>query len=273
MVRIVPGNLPPDQTRIKFAEVLAEFVRTTEVTDFADENFISNTAATVVTMSEAPATSSRYRGMLWFKRGEGALYTWVVVPQPSAFFAPSVTSSGTEALWVRISDGRDQIVRQRFTAASGDILFANTTISEWKAVVSNDTPPRYTLVMAATAITGGSLGGLFCRNPFMVPDPRLVSQVAAVDGQYHAARAFGYVNAFAKGPGAEGTDPIHFTQRPGDSFHEGFGRGCTSWSENLISLGFIVDSANSGVRTLRKIFKYPTLTNLPHLAGLNPDPS
>lgn len=273
---IVPGPLPEDGARVNFEQMLTAFVRGTTITGFGHENFAGGSAAVVYSATEAPATSARFPGLLWYQRGTGALHSWTIIPQPSALFSPSVSTTATHGLWLRISDGRDMLVRQRFTAAVGDALFVNTAISEWKAIPSNESPPRYTLVMAATAHTGGSLGGgeqfVFCHNPHLCPDPRLICTTAVTGGQYHAARAFGYVNAWCVGLAAEATDPIHYTQRPGDVFHQGVGRGCTSWSENLISLGFVVDSGSSGLRALRKIFKNATISNLPHLGGLSANP-
>ena len=107
---ITPGPLPPDGSRLSVQQDLDAFLQGTEISGFDLDNFIDSGAAFVVSATEAPATSSRSRGLSWFKRGEGTLYHWLV-------FTPTdgPHSGVTQGKWLAASGSRKEIlVEARF---------------------------------------------------------------------------------------------------------------------------------------------------------------
>lgn len=114
---VVPGPVPNDGTRINVDRDLDNFINNTVVRNFGPAEFVGNEDVNfVVSQTDAPATSTRTNGMLWFKRGEGVLYFW-----------DSQQASESIAEWVAISNRKEMVVRvQSGPTKLGSVVWMDT---------------------------------------------------------------------------------------------------------------------------------------------------
>lgn len=114
---VVPGPLPDDGTRIHVDRTLDAFINGTNVRNFGPNEFAGNEDVNfVVSQTDAPATSMRSIGMLWFKRGEGVLYFW-----------DAQNASESIAEWVALSNRKEMVVRvQSGPTKVGSVLWLDT---------------------------------------------------------------------------------------------------------------------------------------------------
>lgn len=114
---VTPGPLPSDGTRLDVDVVLAAYVNGTTIRNFGPAEFQgSRDINFVISQTDAPATSTRGPGMLWFKRGEGVLYFW-----------DAQNASESIAQWVAISNRKEVVVHlQSGPAADGSLVWLDT---------------------------------------------------------------------------------------------------------------------------------------------------
>ncbi len=116
-LQITPGPLPEDGVRIKVDTILDAFINNTDARNFGANQFANNQDVNfVVSQTDAPATSIRTAGMLWFARGEGVLYFW-----------DAQQASESLALWVAASNRKEMVVRvQSGPTKLGSVVWLDT---------------------------------------------------------------------------------------------------------------------------------------------------
>jgi hypothetical protein len=95
-----PGFIP--QTHFK------GFIETTDVVNFGPEQFerdTNNAIHFIFSATDPPATNSRSRSLLWYRRGDGRMYAWDNAWQDT-------NASLSVGLWVAVSDRKDLVVRR-----------------------------------------------------------------------------------------------------------------------------------------------------------------
>lgn len=270
---VTPGPLPADGERAKIDDFLTSFVQGTTFTNFGAAEFSDAPIGFMISQTDAPATSVRGRGTVWFARGEGVLYKWTPEPVKSNLFSPSEAGVNTsEAQWVAISNRKEAMVKCRWGWAADEVIRMNTANSEWKFEISErvDDEPRHTLVMASTAGTDGglNLGFAFDEARFqghhMHIDPTMIATKAAVDGSYEVVVECGFTRCLVEGPGANDADhpsPLyHFGH--GDPHYRLKSTGATAWTNVAAVLAFCCESAASSREQSLDIFKPATSTNM-----------
>lgn len=135
MTTITPGPLPENNTRIKVSAVLTAFVNGTTVNGFTLTDFATSPFTMVYTATDPPSSDDMQNGLMWFKRGEGAMYQLI-----TRLEAVDETNTSSEALWVKIADGR-QIVARCLTSlpVSSEPMWWSTDFSEYRAIQHVDT--------------------------------------------------------------------------------------------------------------------------------------
>lgn len=255
-LRITPGPLPPNNTRIDIDRVLTAFIQGTTITSFPRESFDSDQVTFVISQTDAPATSTRTRGTLWFSRGEGKLKKWQILPTPEVSFL-GVTEQATvqpgEGRWVSISDRRERVVHYNGGVDAGDWLRMTTRVTEWK--VLPNTNGTYTLSMMATMPS--SLRPIAETH---IVDPISVAQTDGSDGHFQVAPEFGFVPANVTG-GLAG-EPCYL----GD-----FGNNAQARASHLSAatttnaiVGFVSQSDASTSARVAVVFLKPSISNLVH---------
>lgn len=199
-----PGPLPNDGTRINVDRELDTFINNTNVYNFGPNEFAGNEDVNfVVSQTDAPATSIRSPGMLWFKRGEGVTYFW-----------DAQQASESLAEWVAFSNRKEMVVRvQSGPTKLGSVVWLDTgagqgQFTEYYGVQVGD---RMVMKVQATEI---SINVLPLRQlpvpPFFitkeaVPMTFAVTSFSGVgDGVYKSVVQLGYYKAqvSGNGPGA-----------------------------------------------------------------------
>ena len=110
---ITPGPLPEDGTEIAVRDTLTEFVNNTNIANIDFSAFQGSKLNLVVSATDPPATELRNRGTLWFKRGQGTLYQWLI---DANITEANVTN--TQGMWRRLSDGREFLALVSTSGAS-----------------------------------------------------------------------------------------------------------------------------------------------------------
>lgn len=117
-IKVSPGPVPADGSRIQVQQTMDRFVGGTRVFDFSEENFVDADLKFLTSQTEAPASPSR--GTMWFKRGEGRLRQWM----------PHPTDSGASGAWVKLSCERELLAKIRHPVSPGELLWMDTSPSE-----------------------------------------------------------------------------------------------------------------------------------------------
>ncbi len=229
-LKINPGPLPNDGSRINVDDVFTAFVNGTNVFDFGLENFTDSGVGFMVSSTDAPATSARTRSLIWFKRGEGILYHWHVFTPTSG-----PTSGVTNGRFLAGSGSRkDMVVEAAFPVDKGDPVFIDSSASEFHyrimahdfmmPRVSGDRWTSHTDV-TLTSDAGASILGFWHerhRDPCFVA---LESAVGYSGHQYIPVCEVGYclgaVDTDYTGPSKlifrQGTDDSRFIMDPGET--------------------------------------------------------
>lgn len=255
---IVPGPLPADGTRIQIANTLNAFVSGTEITQFDTEEFQGGEIGFVTSATLPPATDFRSRGDLWFKRGEGKLYLWVLTPPASADFAPSTTTGISEGTWVSISDRKEQLVKFETPGLEGNILQMDTILNDWKHEMSSELVPRWTMRVIAR-----DPGDTFLNRAWIV-DPVFVAQSEAQELNYRAVVDVGFTPALVRGGVAPDGEPTFGMMNALLENNVLTATTYSSWASNSTRAGFVVGSAASSAEATREVFVMASLTNLVH---------
>jgi hypothetical protein len=101
---ITPGYLRPEGPGFVPSRDLRRFVEETTITNFGPDNLGGAALGGVNSSTDPPATASRTRNMLWFRRGEGKLYTWDL----SANYTDHTQASG--GYWYQVSDRHETLI-------------------------------------------------------------------------------------------------------------------------------------------------------------------
>jgi len=129
-LNISPGPLPANNTRIKVAEVLTAFVNGTTITGFGLGDFADADFAMVYSNTDAP-TDMLKNGILWFERGKGRMNQYLVRLE-----AADESNTTSEALWVKIADGRELVVRNLSSLPiNSEPLWWSTDFSEYRTII------------------------------------------------------------------------------------------------------------------------------------------
>lgn len=73
---VSPGPIPKDGEGINPEVDLEAMVNQTSISNLEKEQFVNTWAPFIVAATDAPASSTRVPGLLWYKQGEGRLYMW-----------------------------------------------------------------------------------------------------------------------------------------------------------------------------------------------------
>jgi hypothetical protein len=126
-LEITPGILRPEGPGFVPSRDLTKFVQTTDISNFGADAF-GGSIGGIVSQTDAPATASRTRNMLWFRRGEGKVYTWDL----SANYTDHTQASG--GYWYQVSDRHETLLMvdssrptQTYTALPFLLLSSNVT--------------------------------------------------------------------------------------------------------------------------------------------------
>lgn len=193
-LEITPGPFDAsDGDRIKPEEVITPFVSGTEITSFGLPE-LKELRNLPVSSTNPPDLADRTRGTLWFRRGEGRLYKWDIIP-----------SGATDGRWVCMSDRKDVLVRYSGSVTAGEILWRDTSVSL----------PAFQYGRFARQVlnvAGGATGNEFDTTPreSFIP-PHFVCQTEGVAGQYQVVVDRGYHAVSAVGS----TGPSHGTLEKG----------------------------------------------------------
>ncbi len=277
-LRVTPGPVPADGTRIIIAEAMGDFIRGTRFTNFGPDEFVGEPIDFIISATEPPATDVRTRATLWFARGQGKLYRWTYEPQKSEFWAPSEAASntGSDAHWLAISDRRDMLVKSRWSWNAFERVRVNSAFSEWKMEQSVDIAgePRFTLVCTSTANTDAAAGGgmgwedarfMGVHNHI---DPFFVALTTAATNSYAPVCDVGFCDAYVRGPGPTG-DEVQFAwhMSNGDPHLAFSATYATGWTNTSAILGVVVGSAPSNAMALRQVFVFASSTNMVKATG------
>jgi hypothetical protein len=194
-IKVTPGPLPDDGTRIKVDPTLDAFVNGTTLENFGPEDFAgASEISFMVSATDAPATDARIPNMLWFRRGEGVTYTWDL----------------QVGLWLAMSNRKEMAVRlQGGPAKLGSVVWMDVgggdgQFTEYHGVQLGNN--RMVLKAAATEMesTVASLRN-FPTPPFFLctSDVALTFNVTSFsgvgDGVYQSVVELGYYPAQVKG--------------------------------------------------------------------------
>ncbi len=200
---VAPGPLPDDGSRINVDRELDTFINNTTVRNIGANEFQGSEAVNfVASQTDAPATSIRTAGMLWFKRGEGVMYMW-----------DAQQASESLAEWVAVSNRREVVVRiQSGPTLDGSVVwmdqgYGQGQFTEYFGVQIGD---RVVMKCCATdvAIENSFLRQLPVPPYFVAPEQAQTFSVTGAsgvgDGIYRAVVELGYVRAqvSGNGPGA-----------------------------------------------------------------------
>lgn len=122
---IIQGPLPLDGTSVNPAEFLETWISGTSVYNFGPTQFKGGSLQFVYSNTEPPPLDTRFPGMLWFKRGEGRLYSWDYSDDPCG---PSSANTG-DINWISLSDRRDVWLQSIESAPPGSQFFPAATPS------------------------------------------------------------------------------------------------------------------------------------------------
>ncbi len=183
-LEITPGKLDAeDGQRIRPEPVIPDFVRGTKITNFGLDELGAGIGI-VISSTEAP--SSPRRNTLWFRRGNGRLYKFDIVPNASV----------TEGRWVSLSERRDALVLYNTTIASGEVLVRDTTETNMSVI------GRFNRHLMK--VVGNRRGDEVIDAGDHIP-PYFVAQTEGTTGDVHVVTEVGYVDTIACGA----TGPAH----------------------------------------------------------------
>jgi hypothetical protein len=196
-----PGPLPDDGTRINVDRELDAFINGTKVRNFGVNEFSSNEAVHfVASQTDAPATSTRTAGMLWFKRGEGTMFFW-----------DAQNASESLAAWVACSNRKELVVRiQSGPTLEGSVVWLDAGYGQGQFTelfgIQVDVN-RMVMKCCATdmAIENSFLRALPVPPYFVAPEQALTYSVTGFsgvgDGVYRSVVELGYCRAQVDGVG------------------------------------------------------------------------
>lgn len=234
-IEITPGPLPDDGTRINIESVLSAFVSGTQIVNFGVDDFSGGDINFVVSATDPPATDSRTRATLWYKRGEGRLYKWEIFPFPTG------TSGTTDGAWLAMSDRRDVLVKQVRTVEVGDLLTIAHDADTFKMELAQD--GRWTALMQAT----GSTDIVHLLDPFYV--------ALTTDPTYAPAVEWGFCTAKITGTGQ-----LVYAMRSTDSpTNVLLATGPSGWTNSTTVVGIL---SESGASETAQIFLRAMGTNM-----------
>lgn len=272
-IKITPGPLPEDGTRIQVQSTMLAFVGGTTITGFGIGNFpVDSTVNFIITTTEPPASETRHRGTVWFERGSGALWNWHPVLLPTGV---TTGSAPTDFRWVQVGGKkRSQVAFVNRPALQGELLgilseisggltaipAGSVTDSKFKTIRSIE--DQHTLVFSSTNPNSSQMGRNFVIDPITVAESNLTA-----GSEYVSVVEWGYVDALCFGSGKYasvygGAAPTGQSEGSSQLYAQ-----CTSFSaagDLCTIMGFLVGStATDGLRTA-EIFKKPSLPNLVH---------
>lgn len=257
VLKITPGPLPADGTRIKPATELAALVNGTILTNFGDENFAGGGVSVINSSTDPPATDERSRSTLWFERGEGRMMKWTPLPSPTE----SVTWSTSEFRFVQLSGAkRTNLIHLQDSVSSGTVVQPPTTLTEWRTVRSNANlgPDQYTMKMKAVAPRAGQgMDRGFIFDPIMVVDvPGTANDVVALAD-------FGFVDAKVIGDGKFCHLDGQSSSGTTDHQIQFQATGYSSAGDNSCIVAILAESGGT-VSRVATVFLCPQITNLVH---------
>jgi hypothetical protein len=202
-LKVVPGSLPADGSRINIQDTLDTFIGGTRIHDFRVQNFASSAMSFVLSTTEAPTTNQLHRGLLWFKRGEGRMYRWT--PRP--------VESGATGAWVSCSVRKEMLVQMRHPVTPGEILWSDPSPSEYK-LANNESKEFICIKLAGanhtfnsteyTADSNATAAAHFEDMKLRPFPPYFVANESVAASNYGVVTELGFVNAQYTGAGQYG---------------------------------------------------------------------
>lgn len=262
-LKISPGPLAEDGSRINVAAVLEAFVEGTVISNIDASGLAGGDAALVITQTDAPATDSRTRATLWFARGEGALYKWTGIPTPTAIsdsinLHKLINWPISEFRWVQLSGTKREYLQHHNSERTSEfyVMQPTTRLTEPRHVRSDDN--QYMFTLQGNRGQASSLGNNFVMDPVMVAP----TDLGVPTGSVEAYVDFGFVRALSRGPNTDpflllgdlnSTEPVVFLATTYSSAGPE-GTICALRSE----------SASTSGEHISTIFLRPQITNLLH---------
>lgn len=269
-LRISPGPLPPDGTRIKVDETMLAFVGGTTIENIGAADITTGTARFIIAATEAPATEIRTIGTLWFERGRGALWKWTPVP-----FLGGVHNE-TEFRWCQLGGAaRSGIVFVRQPCLRGETLQLLMEISGGPSAIPQGTNTdfnfkhlrgqngAFTIQVSSTSPHQGHLGRQFVLDPVFVAETDISG--ASGQSQFWVMADFGFVDAYTFGGGRFGC--LYGYGPPQAVSESQLYFQCTEASAagaNAAIAALVSQSSATDGLQVRKVFLRPSVTNLVH---------
>lgn len=238
-----PGPLPTqDGERLAVETELQAFVNGTVVTNIGRAQ-IQNSEVLEFVSSQTDAPDTPGRGTLWFKRGEGRLYTWHLNP-----------TGATGGRWIAISDRRERLVFTKNGCSAGEVLWLGPESEEEPIVAGRD--GRFPMTMEALENDSATTRALY------IP-PFVVATTEAAAGTFVRCVESGFVDAAFNAANAA-TDIRHVGKlQPDETGNlDLFETGWTH-DNDRVGLGYLTQSepkVNAG--QLYEVFFFGDGTNL-----------
>lgn len=238
-----PGPFPVvDGERLTVEADLQAFVNGTVVTNIGRAQ-VQNSEVLEFVSSQTDAPDSPGRGTLWFKRGEGRLYSWHLNP-----------TGATGGRWIAISDRRERLVHTKNGCAAGEVLWLGPESEEEPIVEGRD--GRFPMTMESLEDNSATTRALY------IP-PFVVSTTEAAAGTFVRCVESGFVDALFNA--ATPTTDIRFVGKIQPDETGNLDVLDTGWTHDndRIGLGYLAASLTSvAADQLLEIFFFGDGTNL-----------
>ena len=199
----VQGPLPENMTTVDPSLFLEAWIAGSSVYGFNAGSFKGGTLTFIVSQTNPPPIEERQRGLLWFARGEGILYTWDQSDLPSG------VSSARDTLinWIAIAGRRDIWVKAMDAVVPGTPMqLIQSGASNTEHEITTDLSalganPNYRVLWAVSAFgthQGSGIGatGLLTEMIFVARESS-ISSVSGPSGPNMRATELGFCNVRA----------------------------------------------------------------------------
>lgn len=249
MIKVSPGPLPADGTRINIQAVMDSFIAGTRVFDFDESHFADADLTFLSSQTDAPEALTA--GAMWFARGEGKLKRC----------QPHGQDSGASCSWVTCSDRKELLVYCRRPWAAGEVLWIDSTYSEARTKTNEQGSAIYLRLAGhdsflATDETAVSIErSLWDIRRLQPVPPYFIANDTGESGSWAVVTDVGYCTARYSGEsGAFGTFGLGEAVPHLSLVQSGYA------NESLARVASAVDPT-PGATTLT-VFKHPGVTNL-----------
>lgn len=200
-MNIIQGPLPNDYESVNPSQFLATWISGVSIYGLGPAEFKGGSLQFVYSNTDPPALADRAPGMLWYKRGEGRLYTWDYTDDPCG---PS-SANQYDINWISLSDRRDIWLQSIEAAVPGSMFFLAGTPSGTRFNYVNPTGitsatfdpylgrPLWTVSLFGTSSTASGI------RANCLSGVNFVALETTVSGGKFRAVEFGFCNLLMKG--------------------------------------------------------------------------